>query len=434
MLFEDDVEGDIRTWLNGVPLAESGGPQRIHCADEYEWLNHRRFGIGASEVGVIVGASSFTSPYALWWRKKLDWRIPQDESMRWGHLVEDPIAQLFAEEMTDSLYIAKPAGHPYSLWCHPIRRWVMCTPDRLAVDRAGHVSPVEVKSDEGGDGWGDPHGPDVPRQYRCQALWQAYVFNSTGTFVVRKRGSGKTRMTWYWVPLDVDELGELVTAAESFLSSVAGDTPPPPDGSKATAETLKELNVIEPDTFTDVPMDLYNEWSAARLDKREATRREAFASNKMRAAMGTAQYATVRTADGLDVVRVKRRVGKRAGYEVAPGTTDELREVAASGHGTQSDGLRPDGPGDVHGSAVAAHRQEDSPNGDREGGTMDAGAARPAGGDHPEGFEGLVEPSTEDNPYGLPPELARLVDLGQIPVLDINLIQRKPLSDNDCGA
>lgn len=429
MLFEDDVNADIHTWLNGVPLAENVGPQRIQCRDEHEWLSQRRFGIGASEVGVIVGASSYTSPYALWWRKKLDWRLPQTEGQRWGHLVEDPIAALFAEEMTDSLYIAKPAGHPYSLWCHPVRRWVMCTPDRLAVDRAGHVHPVEVKSDEGGDGWGEPGGPDVPRQYRCQALWQAYIFNSTGTFVVRKRGSGKRRMVWYWVPIDLDELGELVTSAESFLSSVAGDIPPPPDGGKATTDALKELHAVQEETFADVPADLYTEWSAARAAKREATAREALASNRMRAAMGTAQFATVRSADGFDVIRVKRRVGKRAGYEVAPAVTDELREV---GNGQQPQS--PDVPRHGHqadSEATAAASEEGAGRPGGEGAEMGTGTTGTPGGTDPEGFEGLVVPPTEDNPYGLPPELARLVDLGEV---DVHLIQRNPNADNDCGA
>lgn len=447
MLFEDDVYEHIREWLNGVPLDEHMAPQRIPCASEYEWLAARTQGIGASEAGVIVGASTFTSPYALWWRKKLDWRLPQTEGQRWGHLVEDPIAVLFAEEMADSLYVAKPAGHPYSLWRHPIQQWVMCTPDRLAVDRAGHVYPVEIKSDEGGDGWGEPGTDEVPRQYRCQALWQAYVFNATGTYVVRKRGSGKRRMVWYWVPYDRDDMLPLARAAAAFRQSIEDNNPPDPDGAKATTDTLKDINTVVPETFAAVPATLYDEWSAARAAKREAIAAEALLSNRMRAAMGTAEFATVRTHDGLDVVRVKRRVGKRTGYEVPPGTTDELREVGTSGQRATPDGVRPGDTSD--GPAVAAAQEEGHGTGDSEGGTVGERTEGTEGRHHSGGVEvtdDLVERLADEaengydvsllrprydgpNPYDLPPELARLVDLSQV---DTSLLIRRP--ENDCGA
>lgn len=406
MLFDDDTHADVLAWLNGVPL-ENVPVKRIQCDNEHEWLSARAGSLGASEIGVVVGASSWTSPYALWWRKKLDWRLPQTEVQRWGHLVEAPIATLFAEEMGDSLYVARPAGHPYSLWAHPIRRWVVCTPDRLAVDRTGHVTPVELKSDEGGDGWGEPGTDEVPMQYRYQALWQAYVFHARGTYVVRKRGSGRRRMSWYWVPFTVEECAPLVTAGELFLQSIEDDNPPEPDGSKATTDTLKDLNALDEETFADVPPDLFAEWAAARALKREAAAAEALASNRMRAAMGSAQFGTVRTSDGLDVIRVKRRIGKRDGYTVAPGITDELREVG-SGQRQAPPDVRGSGGSDV--PAVEATPQEVGSNGSVEGGAVGAGTTSPPGGPNPEGFTGLVVPSTPDNPYGLPPELAQLVD------------------------
>jgi putative phage-type endonuclease len=318
----------------------------LDCPDEMTWLEKRRDGIGASEVGVIVGASQWSSPYALWWRKKLDWRIPGDETMRWGHLVEDPIATLFAEQTADTLYLAKPLGHPYSLWHHPVQKWAMCTPDRLAVRLdTEDVVPVEIKSDEGGSGWGAPGTDEVPDQYRCQALWQAFVFGAAGTYVVRKRSSGRGRVTWYWVPLEGSmRFVELFDAAWNFLVSIEDGDPPEPDGSSSTEDVLRERYAVEDETFAGVPTSVYEAWDAAREAKKQAMAADKLATNRMREAMGTAQFATVRTDDGLDVVVAKRRVGKRAGYEVPAGTVDELRRV---GSGSQpSHGAVP-GPDDA---------------------------------------------------------------------------------------
>src|SRR6266542_3116141 len=136
--------------------------KRLPCHTEDEWLLARARSVGASEIGIVLGKSSFCSPYALWYRKKLDWRLPRTEQMKWGHLTEEPIANLFAEEKADDLYVAKPLGAPWSLWVDPQYDWMTCTPDRLAVDQEGQVSPVEVKSDEGGKDWGKPGTDEVP--------------------------------------------------------------------------------------------------------------------------------------------------------------------------------------------------------------------------------------------------------------------------------
>ena len=367
--FTQEDRGRITAWIGRCPGTTA---EYLHCPDEETWLDERANGIGASEVGVIVGASQWASPYALWWRKKLGWRIPGSESMRWGHLVEDPIATLFAEQR-DDLYLAKPLGHPYSLWYHPISMWAMCTPDRLAVRRdVQDVVPVELKSDEGGSGWGAPETDEVPEAYRCQALWQAFVFGAAGTFVVRKRSRG--RLAWYWVPFDQQRFQPLFDAAGEFLASIGQDDAPPPDGSSATEDALRELNPVVEDTFEGVPMTVYARWVAARNAKRDAAAEEKLWSNRMREAMGTAQFATVRTDDGLDVVVAKRRVGKREGYSVPPGTVDELRRVGDGVHAPRSPVPEPD---DAAPSAAAEEEGTDS--GGRAGGELGNGDHRTSG-------------------------------------------------------
>lgn len=419
--FNDEDCANITAWLaslgdvtDATEAADTEAGFR-YCATETEWLDERRNGIGASEIGIIMGASTWTSPYALWWRKKMDWRLPGTEAQLWGHLVEDPITALFANEMSGHLYIAKPLGHPFSLWFHPKQQWIICTPDRLAVTRDGHIVPVEIKSDEGGSGWGEPGTAEIPLPYLYQALWQAHVFGSDGTYVVRKRSSGKRRMTWYWVPYDKAVVMGLYTRAANFLASIDLGNPPPTDGSTATTTALQELNPVVAGTSSDVG-DLYFRWSQGRADKRAAIEHDRLLSNQMREAMGAAQWATTRTTDGLDVIRVKRSVGKRGGYTVAPTTTDELREVKADGHGAANAGVpRPDGSD--HRPAEAAADPQGAGNGGAAGGSgpgTEAAASDPGGpalGDHDDGdnLMALADAVRADIIAGLPDELARLV-------------------------
>lgn len=338
--FEPDDAAAVCAWT-GRQQPPTVRAVRVNAATEDEWLAARLGTVGASEIAAIVGQSTYTSPYALWWQKKLDWRLPRTEGQRWGHLVEDPIAELFAEQMADTLLVVKPVGAPYSLWCDPDRPWMTCTPDRLAVAKgSGVVCPVELKSDEGGTGWGEPGSADVPPAHHMQGMWQAAIFGAPGAYIVRKRGSGKGSLAWYWVTYSPDEVAWAVREAQAFLASIEADDPPEPDGSKATTRALQEINpAIDAGEFADVPAELFDEWTSARRHKRDAVAREALSSNKLRAAMGRAEFAMYPARDDVRVVFAKRRIGKRKGYEVGPGMTDELREIG-SGERSEVGGVR----------------------------------------------------------------------------------------------
>jgi putative phage-type endonuclease len=350
--FEEATAEVIAGWV----YAKSGGACScvseteaiyVPCADENEWLTNRGQGIGASEVGIIVGASSFMSPYALWWRKKLDWRLPRTEAMQWGHLVEDPIADVWAETMVDDLIVAKSLGWPYSLWRHPADTWMTCTPDRLAVDETGLLMPVEIKSDEGGKGWGAEGTDEVPLHHRMQVSWQAHIFGAPGGWVVRKRQSGKGRVRGYWIKYNAADVAGWIKAAADFLESIEAGEPPEPDGGKSTTEALKELHpALDADTTARIDYALAMRWLTAREEKRRAMAAEAIASNRLRASLGRAEFGEYSTGDGFGRTFVKRSRGKRTGYSVAPGETDELREVSG---GQPDEGSAVSGPAEAGG-------------------------------------------------------------------------------------
>lgn len=63
-----------------------------------EWLEARKDGIGASEVATIVGLNPWETPYQLWRRKTgLDPAKPMNAAMNTGHILEDGVAQYWAQ-------------------------------------------------------------------------------------------------------------------------------------------------------------------------------------------------------------------------------------------------------------------------------------------------------------------------------------------------
>jgi hypothetical protein len=147
----------------------------------------------------------------------------------------------------------------------------------------------------------------------------------------------------------------------------------------STTETLKELNpAIDAGDITEVPGTLRAEWRMARMAKRRAIEREAEVSNRLRAVMGRSEFAGVG-----GVAFAKRSIRKRAGYEVAPGQQDELRELSSGGESPAA------------GSVWASVDPEAAPPGDAQGaggpGVEGAGVGdRDSGGAGGAGAEGVA--------------------------------------------
>lgn len=100
----------------------------IKYHDRAEWLAQRQQGIGASEVGTILGLNPFETPYRLWRRKKgLDAPQPENEAMLMGHLLEDAVAQRFA--IATGVHIIKSTTDDFTVY-NTDRPYMRVSPDR----------------------------------------------------------------------------------------------------------------------------------------------------------------------------------------------------------------------------------------------------------------------------------------------------------------
>ena len=71
----------------------------IRPKDRNEWLEHRKSGIGSSEVATILGLDPWETPYQLW-RRKVGLDEPKTETfaMKAGHYLEDAVAQFWHDD------------------------------------------------------------------------------------------------------------------------------------------------------------------------------------------------------------------------------------------------------------------------------------------------------------------------------------------------
>lgn len=140
-------------------------PKIIKPASHEEWLKEREYGIGASEVGAILGLSPFETPFSLWLKKT--GQVPRDEennAMRMGHLLEPVVAQLW-EDATGQKVIKASAAD--IIYVHPEYDFMRATPDRIVRGRKKLLECKTTISDVDED--------DLFPHWIAQVQYQMYV-------------------------------------------------------------------------------------------------------------------------------------------------------------------------------------------------------------------------------------------------------------------
>lgn len=142
-----------------------------------EWLEHRKSGIGSSEVATILGLNPWETPYQLW-RRKMGLDAPKAENfaMKAGHYLEDAVS-LFWHDETGREIIKRSAGD-----------WLIRSNERpymqVSPDRTYWLSGMTRNEDNKGileckttQMKIDPE--DLPKHWFCQVIYQLGVAGYT---------------------------------------------------------------------------------------------------------------------------------------------------------------------------------------------------------------------------------------------------------------
>jgi putative phage-type endonuclease len=290
-----------------------------------EWLEWRRQGVGASDIGALLGLSRYSSPYSLWAEKVGLLPATEESERQWIGREFEPVLAKLVEKRT-GLFVSGE-----QMWCsHPNEPWMRATIDGLlhedraeangvdpAVDFA--VGLVEFKTD-GRFGW-----TEIPPNYQAQAQWQMAV---TGlpqvVFGVLFAGF---KFETFTIERDEADIAFMVERARSFwFDYVVPGAPPPTDGSDATLDALAAIyDEPIPGSSIELTPDVvgvHQDWRVAKGYVKHWAQRVKDAEAQLKVALEDHEEGTI---GGEPVVSWRQQV--RQSYTVQEATFRVLRPV-----------------------------------------------------------------------------------------------------------
>ena len=181
--------------------------------DEAKWLENRKKGIGGSDIAAIAGRSPWSTAYQMWMTKTGQFdelqRPEQNESARWGNLLETVVADEWAKR-SGRKYIHIPVmlskdSDPFML--ANVDGFV------LSDDMSTITGILEIKTTSAFNSHVWEVGP-IPEYYMCQVNWYCGV-TGLSEFTIACLVGGQ-RLYYYDFPALTDLINELQEAGRKF--------------------------------------------------------------------------------------------------------------------------------------------------------------------------------------------------------------------------
>lgn len=253
----------------------------------------RQSGCGGSDAAVIMRASPWKTPYALYLEKIGE--VDQEEIghlpwVRWGTILEDPIADEFAE------VTGKRVQRVNRTLRHPEHEFMMAHLDRRVV---GEKVPLECKTAGFfvADSWGPDGGSEIPEHYRWQVDHYMAVLGSEYAYLAVLIGGSDFR--WYTIQRDEDRIRRLVEAEREFWDGVQTGTPPPIQN-EADADRKHPLDTEPLATASSEDIEIFESLVGVERQIKALERERTHLRAALKEATGDA--AELRTPDGQIVL------------------------------------------------------------------------------------------------------------------------------------
>lgn len=199
-----------------------------------EWLAQRRNGITGTDIGGLLGITSYKSPMSIYVDKVSPPMHQKDptEGMLLGQHLEEPIAQL---------WLAKNPGHVLRKINTTIQSrelpWAMSNIDRHIIKPVEGLVECKLVGLQKAKEWKDGAIPD---EYYVQVMWQMITTGIKEVNVAALIGgnSFEQRVVKY----DEAVAQDLIKVASDFWHNhVLTRTPPPLDGSTVTTDAIVRM-------------------------------------------------------------------------------------------------------------------------------------------------------------------------------------------------
>ena len=252
-----------------------------------DWLEYRKLGIGGSDASVVCGISKYKSPVELW-LDKTGQLPPQEagEAAYWGSQLEAIVRAEFTKrtgiEVTKPDVILQSEEHPFML----ANLDGICEVPDVGTCIFEAKTASAFKAGE----WEDT----IPDEYQLQVQHYMAVTGYSGAYIAVLIGGNSFR--WKFVERDEELISMLVELETAFWNHVQDVTPPPLDGSEASANFLSERfpNSVPKSQIAlpDTAVDLLAQYDEACEELEAVTERKQKAENLLKQMMGDNEVGT----------------------------------------------------------------------------------------------------------------------------------------------
>lgn len=183
-------------------------------------IQARRFGIGGSDMPIILGLSTYKTPFTLYLEKigTLECKQEMTDAQYWGHKHEPVIRDEFAKR--HNLTIETP-----DTITHPTLKFMLANLDGF-IPELNAVLEIKTCSEWRAKDWGDIGTDSIPLSYLIQVAHYCIVTNSSCAYIAALIGLSDYREFKY--ERDPVLENHIIEVAAKFWACVQNKTPPPP--------------------------------------------------------------------------------------------------------------------------------------------------------------------------------------------------------------
>lgn len=252
-----------------------------------DWLEYRKLGIGGSDASVVCGINRYKSPVELWMDKT--GQLPYQEvgeAAYWGTQLESLVRNEFTKrtgiEVRKVEQLLRSVEHPFM----QANLDGVCEHPEFGTCGFEAKTASAYKTGEWDEG--------IPDEYQLQIQHYMAVTGYSGFYIAVLIGGNMFR--WQFVKRDEELIAMLVELESAFWKHVQDMTPPPMDGSNASAKFLAERfpdsvpksQIALPDEATD----LLRQYDAACEQLALITEQKQQAENQLKQMLGENEVGT----------------------------------------------------------------------------------------------------------------------------------------------
>lgn len=158
--------------------------KEIKSSDNNQWLEQRKKAVGASEIGIILGYSNFSTPTKLWKEKtgKIKSDFKDNEQIKYGREAEKLIIDIFKLDHPELKIHYNKENTIYFNTDYPS---IQATPDGIILKNNVIIGGVEIKTStiRNKTMYEQWKGSNIPNSYYCQVIANMIATNANFWFL-----------------------------------------------------------------------------------------------------------------------------------------------------------------------------------------------------------------------------------------------------------